>query len=152
MKNIRHYCSIRSNKLFLLQNTNCATPLLCTSPSKKVIILRVSAEPIATYYSFQSSIHFYSFMLTQLWKAVRLLISLSDICCVQTMYSQQHHYHSKAQKVLNIFLQTFRNKNYTLICTVADLVLQTLHKRIHVISGLFYYTVCKICTYNVFTI
>ena len=56
------------------------------------------------------------------------LMALSELGCARIVTLRQRHSHGKARIRANIFIQQFMTKNYTLVYTVANLVLHRLHK------------------------
>ena len=56
------------------------------------------------------------------------LMSWSKHCCVRNVHSWQCHSHSKAQIILNNFLPDCLTKNWTLLCTVANIALHRFYK------------------------
>jgi hypothetical protein len=120
-----------SRKLLFAYNAAYATPPICAFVSKNSEDKKgpFVGRCIAKRYSYQSSIHSLgSFILFPFWETVLPLMALSELCCARIVTLRQRHSHGKARIRANIFIQQFMTKNYTLVYTVANLVLHRLHK------------------------
>ena len=128
---IRLVCYKKQAENCLSRKTRLTRPRLCAFVRKKSEDKKgpFVGRCIAKRNSYQSSINSLgSFILFPFWETVLPLMRLSDLCCARIVTLRQRHSHGKARIRANIFIQQFMTKNYTLVYTLANLVLHRLHK------------------------